>query len=141
MDDSEQVEPQPAIWGRARPGVDASREVRPGVPREYPVPADSGAPWDVPPLQPGAELLGRRGQDRARVRVFGTAQPARGLSGMLRKLAYRVPEHRPSRWSLLLAADRIEALGHRARGSAWLVLAMGAIWMGFRLAGPSRARR
>jgi hypothetical protein len=45
--------------------------------------------------------------------VFGTAQPPRGLSGMVRNAAYRIPQHQTKRWLLLLAADRIDVLGHR----------------------------
>ncbi len=128
----EHVEPEPAVWGGRRPGVDGSREARPGVPREYDVPADTGAPWEAPPPQPGVEALGRRGNPRAR--VFGSGRPARGASGVLRRLAYRIPEHRAWRWALLLAADRVEAAGGRLRRRAWLVPAVGALWLGFALA-------
>ncbi len=134
-------EPEPDVWGLRRPGVDGSREVRPGVPREWDVPADTGAPWDVPPQQAGVAARGRRGNPRAR--VFGTGEPARGASGALRRLAYRVPEHRASRWALLLVADRVEAAGGRLRRGAWLVPALGALWLGFALAsrGLRRAGR
>lgn len=44
--------------------------------------------------------------------VFGTAEPPSGLSGVLRRLAYRIPDHRASHWAALLIADRIDVLEH-----------------------------
>jgi hypothetical protein len=137
----EHVEPEPAVWGRPRPGVDGAREVRPGVPREHQVRADTGA--DGSPLQPGVEEQGRGGRGRTRARVFGTGQPARGASGALRGLAYRVPEHRAAHWGLLLVADRVDVLDHRLRRGGLLLAVLGAAWVGFSLArrGFRRARR
>ncbi|WP_228387446.1 hypothetical protein [Nocardioides sp. dk884] len=41
--------------------------------------------------------------------VFGTAQPLRGASGLLRRVAYRrYSEARAAHWLLLLAADRLD---------------------------------
>jgi hypothetical protein len=40
--------------------------------------------------------------------VFGTAQPYRGISGMLRRAAYDVPEHYARHWMLLLLADKVD---------------------------------
>jgi hypothetical protein len=40
--------------------------------------------------------------------VFGTAQPPRGLSGLVRRAAYRIPEHKAARWLLLMLGDRID---------------------------------
>jgi hypothetical protein len=55
----------------------------------------------------------------------GTAQPLRGLSGVLRRAAYRMPEHEARHWALLLVADRVDAVEHGAwRGQA-LVAAIG----------------
>ena len=71
-------------------GIDARPESRPGVPMER-VPSAHAA-------------LDRR------VLVRGSAQPPHGLSGVLRKLAYRLGEHKPRRWLLLMAADRVDAV-------------------------------
>ena len=46
--------------------------------------------------------------------VFGTAQPPRGLSGVMRRRAYEIPEHHVRHWLLLMLADRIDLLEHRA---------------------------
>jgi hypothetical protein len=47
---------------------------------------------------------------------------------LVRRLAHRIPEHRPSHWILLLGADRLDLIEHRVvRGSVVLpVLVVGA---------------
>jgi hypothetical protein len=45
--------------------------------------------------------------------VYSTAIPVRGLSGLLRRAAYKVPDYKARRWLLLIVADRIDALEHR----------------------------
>ncbi len=57
--------------------------------------------------------------------VVSNAQPPRGLSGRLRRRAFRIPEHHPEHWGLLLAADRLEVRLIRAR--RWLGLAAGGL--------------
>jgi hypothetical protein len=96
-------------------GVDLPREVRPGVPREHEPQADPGAHWISPEWQvSGEEALEREGLPRM-TPVYGTAQPPRGVSGWLRRRAYRVPDYRASHWMALLFADRVEVLGFRLR--------------------------
>jgi hypothetical protein len=58
-----------------------------------------------------------------------------------RRAAYRIPEHRASRWGLLLAADRLDVLERRARGAAWLVPALAAGAIGYALVARALARR
>lgn len=126
---------RPVGWGS-----DAASPARPGVPRATrPVP-DPGAHWDRPEQQRGVSILGRSGL-RAATPVFGTAQPARGVSGALRRLAYRAPEHRTGRWALLLVADRVDVLEHRAARGAWLVPAAAALALGYAAVGRALARR
>jgi len=36
-------------------------------------------------------------------------------SGLMRRAAYRIPEHHTSHWFVLLAADRVDALEYRVR--------------------------
>lgn len=113
--------------------VDAAPVVRPGVPREHRAVPDPGAHWARPAQQRGTSLLAASGIREA-TPVFGTAQPAHGLSGLVRRAAYRIPAHRPGRWLLLRAGDRIDVLEHRlARG--WVVLpAAAALAVGYLLA-------
>ena len=45
--------------------------------------------------------------------VFGTGQPLRGVSGLIRRLAYSVRETKARHWMILLLADRVDVLEHR----------------------------
>lgn len=48
--------------------------------------------------------------------MFGTAQPPRGLAGVLRKFAYKkFSEGRAAHWLILLYADRVDAAEHHLR--------------------------
>jgi hypothetical protein len=49
--------------------------------------------------------------------VFGTSTPPSGLSGVLRRYAYRYSEATTSHWVLLVLADRVNAV-EAAVGSA-----------------------
>ncbi len=42
--------------------------------------------------------------------VYGASVEPRLLSGMIRRSAYKIPEHNASRWMLLLLGDRIDVL-------------------------------
>ena len=46
--------------------------------------------------------------------VFGTSTPLKGVSGMVRRMAYALPDHAPSHWLLLMLGDRVESWGVRA---------------------------
>lgn len=99
----------------ARPtAVDADPARRPGVPEEAPPHPAPGAHWQTPVRQQaGSEVhLHRVGLPRL-TPVFGTAQPPRGLSGVMRRFAYTFPDHRARHWMLLLAADRVDVLEDR----------------------------
>jgi hypothetical protein len=48
------------------------------------------------------------GQGRQPTPVFSSANPPRGVSGLIRRLAYRSPDYRPQRWLLLVLADRVD---------------------------------
>jgi len=58
--------------------------------------------------------------------VFGTMQPPRGLSGLIRRAAYRVPEHKAPRWMLLLLGDRVDVWESRLRRQRWKALGVAA---------------
>jgi len=42
--------------------------------------------------------------------VFSTAVPPHGLSGVLRRIAYQIPDHRVRHWLVLMAADRVDVI-------------------------------
>jgi hypothetical protein len=93
--------------------ADAGPDARPGVPREAEPQPDPGAHWARPPRQsPTVTVLRRKGLDEL-TPVFGTAQPPHGLSGLIRRAAYRAPEHKARHWAGLLLADRVDVLESR----------------------------
>ncbi len=60
--------------------------------------------------------------------VFGTAVPPRGLSGLVRRAAYRIPEHKAAHWMLLLLGDRIDVWeGRLERHPVGTVMALGGL--------------
>ena len=62
--------------------------------------------------------------------VFGTAQPPRGLSGLIRRAAYRIPEHKAGRWMLLLLGDRVDVWESRLGRQRWKTLGAVAALVG-----------
>jgi hypothetical protein len=91
-------------------GADLDPKDRPSVPQERFDPAASGAHWDFPERQPELWPRERSVEHKFLPPVFGTSCPPKGLSGVIRKLAYaRYSEGRAAHWLLLLAADRVDA--------------------------------
>jgi hypothetical protein len=99
-------------------GADLDPTDRPSYPKlQYP--ADTGAHWDFPERQPGGERRERSIEHAFVTPVFGTAQPLRGLSGGVRRLAYRrFSEGRLAHWLLLIIGDRVDAWGSHLRSFA-----------------------
>jgi hypothetical protein len=63
--------------------------------------------------------------------VFGTAVPPRGLSGLVRRLAYRIPEHKTGHWLLLMLGDRIDVWeGRMQRHPVATVMVAGSLITG-----------
>lgn len=53
--------------------------------------------------------------------MFGTSCPPKGVSGAMRKYAYRrFSEARAAHWLILVAADRVDAFGSHVRSMATL---------------------
>jgi hypothetical protein len=74
-------------------------------------PAATGAHWELPEQQPEKWPRERSIEHRRITPVFGTSTPPRGLSGLVRKYAYRrFSEGRAAHWLLLLGADRVDAV-------------------------------
>lgn len=91
-------------------GADLDPADRPSYPREVRG-LETGAHWDLPEQQP-EERPRERSIEHARLTpVFGTAVPLKGLSGVIRRYAYRrFSEGRAAHWLLLIAADRVDAV-------------------------------
>jgi hypothetical protein len=101
--------------------VDRDPQRRPGVPPEAAPLSSPHARTVVQLRQPGQPT----GVTDARTPVFGTAQPPRGLSGRLRRAAYRIPDHHARHWMLLMLADRVDVLESRVRARPAVALAVG----------------
>lgn len=94
-------------------GVDLDPNDRPSVPKLKFDPDATGAHWDLPERQSEKWPRERSIEHEMLTPVFGTSTPPRGLSGVVRRYAYRYSEGRAAHWLLLLAADRINAIeGH-----------------------------
>lgn len=95
-------------------GADLDPADRPAVPRER-FDLDTGAHWDFPDRQEELAPRERSIEHAFLTPVFGTVQPLRGLSGVVRAHAYeRYSEARAAHWLLLVLADRIDAVEHHA---------------------------
>jgi hypothetical protein len=100
-------------------GVDLDPRNRPSVPKERFDPRGSGAHWDFPERQPEKWPRERSIEHKFVTPVFGTSCPPKGISGMMRKFAYKkYSEGRAAHWLLLLAADRVDVLESRLRAAA-----------------------
>jgi hypothetical protein len=121
--------------------VDAEPSRRPGVPQSASPAPVGDAHWTVPDAQDIDERLTKDAQREAWTATFGTGQPPRALSGLMRRSAYRIPDYRVRRWLLLMAADRVDTLEwqtSRALRSPWVWLGMAGVSLGVLLA---RSRR
>lgn len=103
--DSEELRARIPGWG-----VDLDPNDRPSVPRLKFDPAATGAHWTFPERQPQKWPRERSIEHEMLTPVFGTSTPPRGLSGVVRRFAYRYSEGRAAHWLLLLGADRINAI-------------------------------
>ena len=92
-------------------GIDADRDNDPTYPMKHRTDAEQeGYSWDRPEQQPiDREVL--RSIERPNVTaVYGTSMPPRGLSGMIRRLAFRSSESSYGHWLPLLIADRVNVV-------------------------------
>lgn len=93
-------------------GVDSDPAVRPGVPKEQFVPrkaAGTGTQYPERQIQKYDREMST--EHKMLPPVFGTVCPPKGLSGVVRKLAYRrYSEAQTAHWMLLMLADRIDVM-------------------------------
>ncbi len=91
-------------------GADLDPKDRPSVPRLQFHEDRTGAHWDFPERQPEKWPRERSIEHEMLPLVFGTSCPPKGLSGVLRKYAYRRhSEAKAAHWLILIAADRVDA--------------------------------
>ena len=92
-------------------GVDADPENDPTYPfRDRSRDDGLAMNWDRPPLQePGVEILTSIEHNRLPA-VVGTSTPPSGLSGVIRRQAFRYSESNWWHWLMLMGADRINVV-------------------------------
>src|SRR3954469_15605059 len=92
-------------------GVDSDPSDRPSVPKLKFQEDLTGAHWEFPDRQPEKWPRERSIEHKFLTPVFGTAQPPKGLSGVIRRYAYaRHSEAKFAHWALLILGDRVDAL-------------------------------
>ncbi|WP_207426736.1 hypothetical protein [Pedobacter sp. SYSU D00535] len=92
-------------------GVDADPKNDPTYPMKYRTDEEQkGYTWDRPAQQPvNIEVL--HSIERPNVSaVFGTAPPPQGLSGQIRRFAFRYSESSFAHWLPLILADRVNVV-------------------------------
>lgn len=108
---------RPAWWGvdrdvARRPGVPMMREPAPWPNSRYPI-----EPMRVPSPVP------KHGRpNKPMPPVYGTSVGLKGVSGIIRRIAYRYPDHKPRHWLLKMFADRVDSWGTHLRRYGPLVL-------------------
>lgn len=103
-------------------GADLDPADRPAVPMERTPPRLDGLHWEQPEPQPRRIEVLHSIERPGLTPVFGTSVPPSGLSGVIRRLAFRHSENDLRHWLMLLAADRVnvvEGLVDDARQSQW----------------------
>jgi len=100
-------------------GADLDPADRPSYPREKPG-IETGSHWDFPERQPETYPRERSVEHAFLPPVFGTSTPLAGVSGVIRRYAYKYGEGRAAHWLLLVAGDRVDAWTHHLRSFATL---------------------
>ena len=90
-------------------GADLDRRVRPGVPMERTPPRLDHVDHDPPAQIANVEIL-HSIERPGLTPVFGTTLPPRGISGWIRRRAFRHSENNLRHWMMLIAADRVDVL-------------------------------
>jgi hypothetical protein len=89
-------------------GVDADPENDPTYPmRDVSGDDKAGLNWERPSLQPHSVEVLMSTEHNRRPAVFGTSTPPSGLSGTIRRRAFKRSEGKWGHWLMLLMADRI----------------------------------
>jgi hypothetical protein len=96
-------------------GVDLDPKDRPSVPKLQFQEDFTGAHWEFPERQPERYPRERSVEHKMLTPVFGTAQPPSGVSGAIRRYAYRYSEGRTAHWLLLVLGDRVDAWEHHLK--------------------------
>jgi hypothetical protein len=88
-------------------GSDLDRKNRPAVPMERTPPRFIHVAEGQPVQQAQTVEVFCSPERPGITPIFGTAQPPKGVSGAIRRVAYKLPENDLRHWLMLLAADRV----------------------------------
>ncbi len=69
-----------------------------------------GMSWQRPPQQPETVEILHSNERPNLTAVFGTTSPPQGLSGVVRRFAFRYSENKQLHWVALILADRINMI-------------------------------
>lgn len=121
-------DPRQPIFGW---GYDIAPENRPGVPKNRkPTQPVGHAHWGSPSMQQ-TERASLISPSKDLTPIYASTVPPRGVSGALRRAAYRLPEYRPRRWLMLLFADRVDVIEHNLPRAALALAGAGALFLGW----------
>ena len=88
-------------------GVDADPENDPTYPYRERDKDDHSGEWVRPPVQQSDVEILQSIEHKQRPAVFGTSSPPSGVSGMLRRGAFKYSESHWAHWLMLMGADRV----------------------------------
>lgn len=92
-------------------GVDARADNDPTHPMKRRTDGEhAGYSWERPPQQPAAVEVLHSNERPNLSAVFGTSTPPSGLSGMIRRFAFRYSESSYGHWLPLMVADRVNVV-------------------------------
>lgn len=92
-------------------GADLDPAMRPAVPKERTPQRFVDAYWDDIEPQPSRGVKVLHSNERPGLTpIYGTAQPPSGLSGLIRRAAFRHSENDLRHWLMLLFADRVNVV-------------------------------
>jgi hypothetical protein len=88
-------------------GVDADPENDPTYPYREREKDDHSGEWARPPVQSSDVEILQSIEHKQRPAVFGTSTPPSGLSGIIRRGAFKYSESHWAHWLMLMGADRV----------------------------------
>lgn len=91
-------------------GADLDHKNRPAYPMERTPPRLEGMHWTQPEDQPVHMEIFHSTERAGITPIFGTSAPPAGISGRLRRVAYKLSENDIRHWLLLLLADRVNVV-------------------------------
>lgn len=91
-------------------GVDADPRNDPTYPYRDRSRDDHSGEWERPPIQRSDVEILQSIEHKRQPAVFGTSTPPSGLSGMMRRGAFKYSESHWAHWLMLMGADRINVV-------------------------------